>query len=140
MRYEKSNIEAAVDRSGAQFCIDQLREESIFIRYDGGIVAENVDNPLMVSHLLWGQARRMYAKLSDALQQRDEQHLRLCYSLNSPEMAARQVARLNSCAGVTSGKWLAAFPTAWWPECNDGPFVMALRFRVGIPIGSWSIL
>ena len=132
--YSEGDISACVDITGAQHCIDQLAERSIFVRHDGKVVMESGGQLLTIHNLLWGQAHRMYATLSGALQQKDQELLRHKYSLRTEEVANRQLARLNSCGGITSGKWLAAFPASWWPECHDGPFVMALRFRCGLRV------
>jgi len=32
------------------------------------------------------------------------------------------------------GKWLQGFPSAWWPRMTDDIFVLAVKFRCGIPI------
>ena len=98
-----------MDVTGAQHCIDDLARESIYIRHDGMVSNENAGNLLTVDSLMWGQARRMYSNLSNALQEKEDARLRRRYSDCAPEIANRQLARLNSCAGPTSGKWLAAF-------------------------------
>ena len=41
---------------------------------------------------------------------------------------------MNSCSGQVYGKSLSSFPSSWWPLIPDEIFVVALRFRCGIPI------
>ena len=49
-------------------------------------------------------------------------------------LGSRHLARLNSASGAVAGKWLDAFPSSWWPAFSDESFIMALRFRSGIPV------
>eukprot|EP00959_Pyramimonas_sp_CCMP1952_P449426 9410368-Pyramimonas_sp.AAC.1 len=46
----------------------------------------------------------------------------------------RDLARLSSSAGPVSSRWLTQFPASWWLQFGDDRFVMALQFRLGLPL------
>ena len=83
------------------------------------------------SAMLWGQAKKVFLPLADALQAVDERSLRDFY-VSDP----RALGRLNSASAKVSGKWLDAFPQSWWPQFHDTSFIMALRFRCGMKVSA----
>ena len=130
MGWNRSEVEGAIDFTGVHQCLQLLRERHIFVAIDGTIHS-NVEVGTMItkSSILWGQSRKLFAPLSSALQTLDERCLRDDYN-NDP----RALARLNSASGKVAGKWLEAFPTAWWPTFHDTSFIMALRLRCGMHV------
>ena len=48
--------------------------------------------------------------------------------------STRDLARLHSCSGPVSGRWLSEYPASWWPRIGDDSLQMALRWRVGLPV------
>ena len=74
----------------------------------------------------------MHGAISSAFEIIASDRLRLAYdTYDDPH---RQIAKLNSCCGSVSGKWLQGFPSAWWPRMTDDIFVLGVKFRCGIPI------
>ena len=79
--------------------------------------------------LLWGQARKVHHALLDSLESASHAALRVRLAGSK-----RALARHPSCAGPVSSRWLTQFPTSWWPQIGDDRFVMALKFRLGLPL------
>ena len=130
MGWDKTDINSAVDTSGAMVCLELLAHDGIYILADGTIKTGSKPDGCVSGHaLLWGQARKMHTILSDVLQAKNETIMR--------DMLAgdlRQLSRLNSSSGPCAGKWLDSFPSSWWPEFPDDSFLFALRFRTGVPV------
>ena len=74
----------------------------------------------------------MYGVISSALENQALHCLQCSYDAYDDEH--RQRAKLNSCGGPVSGKWLNVFPSKWWPRMTDDIFVLAVKFRCGIPV------
>ena len=129
MGWRENSIEDVVDFVGVEQCLQMLGRKGIFISTDGCIHVSPPTYPINGKSILWGQARKLFGALSDKLQELDDIALRASYTPTS-----RHTARLNSASGPAAGKWLDAFPSSWWPEFSDEAFIMALRFRSGIPI------
>ena len=71
----------------------------------------------------------MHQSLLQSLENKQEHNLRELLVRDK-----RQLARLNSCFGQMSGKWISAFPCSWWPKMSDEEFILGLRFRCGIRV------
>ena len=103
MGWNNDQINNAIDFSGIQWCLDSLANQGLRIAVDGTIKHDVSPTYLMTPEtILWGQAQKLYGKFSDALQRLDDVHLRDRLATGPP----RHLARLNSCTGQTSGKWL----------------------------------
>ena len=135
--FERERIDAAINISGISCCLRRLREIGIFVRSDGAVIT-GVEPPelLQPKQVAWGQARKMYTSLLDATQSKLEKDVRVTIAGNAG--SERELARLNSCSGPVSSRWLTEFPASWWPVLTDDRFVIALRFRLGVflmPVG-----
>ena len=114
--WRANQIHDAIDFSGIQWCLQALNQRNLYVAVNGTIVhGDPPANLITLYSILWGQSRKLYGKFSDVLQSIDEQDLRDKLSTGPP----RHLARLNSCSGQTSGKWLSAFPSSWWPSMSD---------------------
>ena len=132
MGWSEDDINAAIDLKGVESCLSLLREESIYIGADGSVSGVVPSVQLSPFRILWGRAKKMYGAISSALESIASDRLRLAYdTYDDPH---RQIAKLNSCCGSVSGKWLQGFPSAWWPRMTDDIFVLGVKFRCGIPI------
>lgn len=138
MGWSKDAISGAINTSGVDECLRMLVEKQIYIGSDGVVVRGAKPTCCIASSLiLWGLARKMFSSISLELQREVAANLRNTYeSCFDPVEKKRQLAKLNSCAGPVSGKWLKLFPSSWWPKMTDDIFVLALRFRVGMKIGT----
>ena len=122
------SIDEAFDSSGVEHCLAALQQRGIHSRLDGTVVlGARPADALDVKQLLWGQSRKLHATILDFLAQQEELHLRGLY-----EGRQRDLARLNSCSGDISSRWLTDFAASWWPAIQDDKFVIDLRFR-----GAW---
>ena len=110
--YTKLQIDGALDLSGVQWCMDALAARNVFIRFDGAVVAGVQPSCLLNAEMVpWGQARKLHAACFDALQLQSLASLR--EQLSHLE---RDLARLHSCTGDVSSKWLTEFPPSWFSQ------------------------
>ena len=122
----REGIDAAFDSSGVEHCLTALQQRGIHIRFDGSVVVgDRPADALNVKQVLWGQARKLHTAILDSLAQQEESQLRSLY-----EGRQRDLARLSSCSGGVSSRWLTEFAAIWWPAIQDDKFVVALRFRL----------
>ena len=129
MGWMKQEIENSISFEGIHQYFDLLRVRGIYLGVDGSVHDELPAHPMTGLSILWGQARKMYGVISRKLQHHVELNLRDRY-VGAP----RNLARLNSCSGNVSSKWLQSSPSSWWPTFSDDSFIMALRFRCGIQV------
>ena len=110
--------------------MDALAQRSVHVRSDGVVVnGAPPGRSIAPEALARGQARKIHAALSDALQSAASCSLQTCFADSE-----RDRARLASCSGPVSGRWLTEFPASWWPQVKDDSFIMAIKFRIGMPI------
>ena len=128
--YSQIQIDDALDLSGVQWCMDALAAQNVFIRFDVSVVRGEQPSCLLSAGMVpWGQARKLHTVCLDALQLQSRASLREQFSDSE-----RDLARLHSCTGEVSSKWLTEFPSSWWPSIPDDKFRMALKFRFGISV------
>ena len=129
--FDRQCISAAVDLSGVACCMHNLQALNIYLRFDGAVISgERPSTLLAPEDFLWTQARKLHSSLLDAVQGNFETTLRFNYAASE-----RDLARLNSCCGPVSSRWLTEFPSSWWPVIHDDKFITAIRFRLGLPLG-----
>ena len=134
--FHKEQIDSALDLAGVQWCLDALAERQVFVRFDGSVVSgARPSSVLEACALPWGQARKLHSEILDALQLQALSSLRERFVHGLGDAGSeRALARLHSCSGEVSSRWLTEFPASWWPSFGDDKFLMAFRFRFGIPI------
>ena len=133
--WRRDQVEMAINWDGVHQCLSQLQNRQIYVDVDGNVHRVVVAHLLTTKSILWGKSRKIFRPLMDALQGDQCKALNDAYGRDRTIVAERQKARLKSCSGPAAGKWLDAFPSSWWPKFSDEAFVMALRFRGGIPVG-----
>ena len=133
MGWTKPDIENSICFDGIYQCLDKLRGRGIHLGTDGLVHDEAPTYPMNGQSILWGQVRKMHGIISRRLQHFAELDLRDRYIADP-----RSLARLSSCSGNVSGKWLQAFPSSWWPEFSNDVFIIVLRFRCGIQSSDWA--
>ncbi|CAK0833046.1 unnamed protein product, partial [Prorocentrum cordatum] len=127
---DQRRIAEVVDLGGVAHCLTALAQRGVHVRPDCTVVCGAPPaSSLEPSSLLWGQARKLHGALLEALQSTLHEALRARYFGSQ-----RDLARLQSCAGSVSSRWLTEFPASWWPEITDDKFVMALKFRLGLQV------
>ena len=125
MGWSKESVVFAIDLGGVQSCLNELANCGIHVGSDGAIWQSMAPpNPFNNDTLLWGRAIKIFGKLSSVLEERAGLHLRADYGIDNHN-GKRQLAKLNSCTGKASGKWLQAFLSFWWPKMIDDIFIMA---------------
>ena len=128
--FGRDAISAAMDTGGVTHCLDALAGQGVHVRHDGVVVAGAAPATRIAAEtLLWGQARKVHHALLDALESSSHDALRARVGDSK-----RDLARLSSCAGPVSSRWLTQFPASWWPQFGDDRFDMALKFRLGLPL------
>ena len=134
--WSRDEINGALDVSGAELCSQRLQERNFSLSADASVhVGARPASLLDITAIHWSQSHKTYAHVLDAPHAQGERRLR-----NDLRQSKRDLARLNGCSGIVSGKWLTAFPSSWWKVFPDDVFVMALRFRLRIPVAPAGLL
>ena len=130
--FHKEQIDSALDLAGVQWCLDALAERQVFVRFDGSVVSgARPSSVLEACALPWGQARKLHSGILDALQLQALSSLRGRFVHGLGDAGSeRALARLHSCTGEVSSRWLTEFPASWWPRFGDDKFLMAIRIRL----------
>ena len=111
-------MNGSLDLSGAARCLDALRERGVFVRFDGTVVSGIAPSAqLRVESIAWGQSRKLYSALCEPLQVQAFASLQAHLA-----QSERDLARLLSCSGDVSGRWLTEFPASWRHDVPDDKF------------------
>lgn len=111
MGWNSRQISDAIDTSGSAHCLASLSQRGISIRWDGEVVTAS-DNcrKMTPESILWSQARKLFSPIMQSIQ---KQELLKLQQRHYGDL--RELARLRSCLGDTSGRWLDAYLSSWWP-------------------------
>ena len=98
--WSRDAIDGPLDTSGAALCSQRLQDRKIFLSADASVRVDSRPASLLdMTAIAWSQSRKTHSRFLDALHAQDEQQLR-----NDLRQSKRDLARLNGCSGVVSGR------------------------------------